>query len=216
LCESDTKHSASARRIKLVRQRLLLFPLLLLAACLGFDSSPKEMLLRSGDVASVRIVEKHWFSGTVIEIAPGKVYSSDENVVTVQGSPGDTSFVVRAMHAGSAYLVAGYPGTNVTAVRVIECPQGTLTPPNAAVATRAGVTVRLQVKATGIDVTRVGWYEEKSSGWVPTPFATGSTYDFTPRASGVYRVQARYDDLCGLVTSTFTITATTRTHAAPH
>ena len=194
---------------------LLLLSLLLVTACLGYRVSQREFELATGETASVELSEIHYASG---DLAIG-VVSDDPSIMTVEPdsvAAGGHTFTIRALHAGTANILARQDGWHLVTVHVFECPTVTLDQSPSFVETKPGNAVQLRAQPKGFQFLSMQWYEDRGNGWQPIPFATDPRLTFTPKTSGAYHIQARYHDRCGDVTANFTIIATSRGRAAWH
>ncbi len=127
-----------------------------------------------------------------------------------------TNVTLQAFLPGTAYISVLGQSKPLITVHVFACTPVSVRPAAANVDARVGVPIELKVFPEGDQPVVTSWYEETTRGWADVPLGSGDSYQFTPRASGTYRFQARYQDRCGDADTIITVDASTRGHAARH
>jgi hypothetical protein len=196
---------------RLLPLAFLATPLLLAAACTGYEVDPRHVSVPVGGKVTVRAVATHYSPS----FGSGEIYlklvSENQDIASVESGGTTPTHVVHGISPGVTFLAFGT--TELVTVNVFRCPAVMLTPGVAMVQGRRGTPLTLQVKAQGYEQQSLAWFEETNDGWAPIAFTVGSVYTFTPTKDGVFHYQARYQDVCGSAASTFTVNIISRTRA---
>ena len=196
-----------------MRRLLLLLPLFVLAASCGYQATPSEITVASGETATAHIVSYDYYTGE----RPVPCASSDPSVMTVSQLGNEGNVAIHALHPGVATIQPlANPAMNLVTVTVFECPRPVIQPGASLVESRVGQPILLSVTTSGTQEINTAWYLQGTAGsWTPVN-PDGKSYTFTPATSGTYHFRIDYTDRCGLASTDITVIASTRTRAVRH
>jgi hypothetical protein len=203
----------------MMRRWLLLLGVLLIESCTFppvVRTPQSDITLGAGRSTTVVVASDGYSYGMHYSLPPPLLVSSDPSIVTVTQNGKTTNVTLQAFLPGTAYISVSGQTTPLITVHVFACTPVSLRPAAANVGARVGVPVVLTVFPEGEQAVMTSWYEEGPRGWADVSLGSGNSYQFTPRGSGTYRFQARYEDRCGDADTIITVDASTRGRAARH
>jgi hypothetical protein len=205
----------------MMRRSLLLLLVIPLGGCINpplpvIRTPQSDITLGAGRSTTIVVASQQGSGLGLKSSPPPPLVSSDPSIVMVSQSSNSTNVTLQAFLSGTAYISVSGQTKPLITVHVFDCVPVGVEPIAATVGATVGTPVELQVITEGAEPILTSWYEEAGQGWLDAPLGSGNSYQFTPRVSGTYRFQARYQDRCGDADTIITVEASSRGRAARH